>query len=149
VTHLASTLDADSVIQLLGLSAHPEGGYFRETFRDTAVDASGRARSTAIYFLLKAGQISRWHTVDATEIWNWYAGAPLRLSLAEQGKPARHITLGVDLHSGEMPQAVVPPLVWQQSQSLGAWTLVGCVVAPGFTFEGFRMAPPGTEPPLA
>lgn len=149
MTGVDSGLDASAVIGLLHLQPHPEGGYFRETFRDTHTDAIGRPASTAIYFLLKAGEISRWHTVDATEIWNWYAGAPLRLSVAAAGEHAVHLTLGANLAAGECPQAVVPPLYWQQSQSLGAWSLVGCTVAPGFSFDGFVMAPPDREPPFS
>jgi len=138
-------LSATEVIRLLGLQPHPEGGHYRETFRDATTDASGRAASTAIYFLLAAGEISRWHRVDAAEAWHWHAGAPLALAIAD---PAgrRIVRLGADLAAGERPQAVVPRGAWQQAESLGAWTLVGCTVAPGFRFEGFEMAPPGFEP---
>lgn len=140
-------LDAESVIGMLGLAPHPEGGYFRETFRDPANPTSaGRAASTAIYFLLKAGQVSRWHTVDAAEAWHWYAGAPLALGLAAPGAAPRVIRLGPDLVAGERPQAVVPAGHWQQAESLGDWTLVGCTVAPGFSFDGFVMAAPGFVP---
>jgi len=136
---------ADDVIRLLDLQPHPEGGHYRETFRDTAADASGRAASTAIYFLLRAGEISRWHRVDAAEVWHWYAGAPLSLAIVEEGH-RRDIRLGTDLVAGERPQAVVPVHAWQQAQSLGAWTLVGCTVAPGFAFAGFELAAPGFDP---
>ena len=124
-----------------------EGGHYRETFRDSrSADAeSGRAASTAIYFLLRAGEVSRWHRVDAAEVWHWYAGAPLMLGIAE-GAEKREIRLGTDLLAGERPQAVVPARAWQQAQSLGAWTLVGCTVAPGFEFAGFELAPPGFDP---
>ena len=144
---MTSSLAADDIIQLLGLEPHPEGGHFRETFRDTAVAGAGsnRAASTAIYFLLKASEVSRWHRVDAAEVWHWHAGAPLLLSLVE-GERRREFKLGADLASGERPQAIVPAHAWQQAQSLGAWTLVGCTVAPGFDFAGFEMAPPGWEP---
>jgi predicted cupin superfamily sugar epimerase len=139
---------ADEIIRLLGLAPHPEGGHYRETFRDVAAGtpegAMGRAHSTAIYFLLRAGEVSRWHRVDAAEVWHWYAGAPLTVADAA-GR--RDVRLGVDLAAGERPQAVVPAHAWQQAQSLGAWTLVGCTVAPGFQFAGFEMAPPGFEPP--
>src|SRR6476469_6136523 len=128
-------LSADEIVRLLDLEPHPEGGRFRETFRDTATVASGadaaRAASTAIYFLLRAGEVSRWHRVDAAEVWHWYAGAPLMLGIAE-GAEKREIRLGTGLLAGERPQAVVPARAWQQAQSLGAWTLVGCTVAPGF-----------------
>jgi predicted cupin superfamily sugar epimerase len=140
-------MTADDVIRLLGLQPHPEGGHFRETFRDAAAAGAGanRAASTAIYFLLRAGEVSRWHKVDAAEVWHWYAGAPLLLSLVENGQ-RREVRLGSNLASGERPQAVVPAQAWQQAQSLGAWTLVGCTVAPGFEFSGFEMAPPGWQP---
>jgi uncharacterized protein len=140
-----SEMTADDVIRLLGLQPHPEGGQFRETFRDAAAIQSGRAASTAIYFLLRAGEISRWHRVDAAEVWHWYAGAPLLLAIAEN-EQRREVRLGCDLAAGERPQAVVPAHAWQQAQSLGAWTLVGCTVAPGFEFAGFEMAPAGWEP---
>jgi uncharacterized protein len=136
---------ADDIIALLGLAPHPEGGYFRETFRDAAGSEGARAASTAIYFLLRAGEISRWHRVDAAEVWHWYAGAPLALSLADASGRITH-RLGTNLAAGERPQAVVPARAWQQAESLGAWTLVGCTVAPAFEFAGFELAPPGFEP---
>jgi len=142
-------LSADEIVRLLDLEPHPEGGRYRETFRDTATVASGadsdRAASTAIYFLLRAGEVSRWHRVDAAEVWHWYAGAPLALTLAE-AEGRRGIRLGPDLAAGERPQAVVPAGAWQQAASLGDWTLVGCTVAPGFQLAGFELAPPGFEP---
>lgn len=138
-------LSADDVIRLLGLRPHPEGGHFCETFRD-ADGPDGRARSTAIYFLLKRGERSQWHRVDAAEVWHFYAGAPLRIRIAEDGKPIAVRRLGPDLAAGKRPQAVVPAGAWQAAESLGEWTLVGCTVAPGFRFEGFELAPPGWEP---
>lgn len=138
-------MNADEIIAALGLAPHPEGGYFRETFRDPDADG-GRARSTAIYFLLKAGEISRWHRVDAVEVWHWYAGAPLMLAIAPPDGPAASLRLGPALGEGERPQGIVPAGHWQQAWSLGDWTLVGCTVAPGFTFEGFEMAPEGFVP---
>jgi predicted cupin superfamily sugar epimerase len=135
---------ADEIIRLLGLAPHPEGGHFRETFRDAVVDGA-RAASTAIYFLLREGEVSRWHRVDAVEIWHWYAGAPLVLSIADDAG-RRDVTLGINLDAGERPQAAVPAHAWQQAKSLGAWTLVGCTVAPGFEFAGFEMAPDGFAP---
>jgi uncharacterized protein len=141
----SSCLSAVQVIHLLGLSPHPEGGYFRETFRDSATDASGRAASTAIYFLLVGGQLSRWHRVDAAEVWHWHAGAPLALTIANAA--ARYeLRLGADLPAGERPQAVVPAGAWQRAESLGPWTLVGCTVAPGFQFAGFELAARDFEP---
>jgi predicted cupin superfamily sugar epimerase len=133
-------LTAADIIALLDLSPHPEGGHFRETFRDRRLVDDERAASTAIYFLLAAGEVSRWHRVDAAEIWHWYAGAPLALSLGDMSAPT--VTrLGPDLPRGERPQAIVPAGVWQAAESLGAWTLVGCTVAPGFCFAGFELAP--------
>jgi len=140
-----SNLSAADVIRLLDLAPHPEGGHYRETFRDSVTDASGRAASTAIYFLLAAGEVSRWHRIDAAEVWHWYAGAPLALTIAD-AQARRTLRLGTDLASGERPQAVVPAGAWQQAASLGAWTLVGCSVAPGFRFAGFELPPPGFDP---
>jgi len=138
-------MDADRIIAALGLEPHPEGGYFRETFRD-AEPGDGRAHSTAIYFLLKAGQISRWHRVDAVEVWHWYAGAAILLSMAPASGRARNVRLGPLVLDGEEPQAVVPTGHWQQARSLGDWSLAGCTVAPGFTFAGFELAAPGFDP---
>jgi uncharacterized protein len=145
MSSLANNLSADEVIRLLGLAPHPEGGHFRETFRDAANVRGARAASTAIYFLLREGEVSRWHRVDAAEAWHWYAGAPQALAIADHAG-RRTITLGADLAAGQRPQAVVPAHAWQQAHSLGAWTLVGCTVAPGFEFAGFELAPPGFEP---
>jgi len=144
----SSGLSAEEVIRILGLRPHPEGGYFRETFRDGATDPAGRAASTAIYFLLVGGQLSRWHRVDAAEAWHWYAGAPLALSMANEAcSPHRYeLRLGTDLLAGERPQVVVPAGAWQRAESLGPWTLVGCTVAPGFDFAGFELAAPDFEP---
>ena len=136
---------ANDVIALLDLSPHPEGGYFRETFRDCE-SRNGRAASTAIYYLLAAGERSGWHRVDAVEIWHFYAGGGLALTLSENGRDARTLRLGSDLSAGERPQVVVPRHAWQSAESLGAWTLAGCTVAPGFEFSGFEMAPPGWRP---
>lgn len=140
-----SAADAEAVIRLLDLAPHPEGGCYRETFRDAAPE-EGRAHSTAIYYLLRAGEISRWHRVDAAEVWHWYAGAPLALGIADEGKPVARQTLGPALDKGERPQLVVPAHAWQMAESLGDWTLAGCTVAPGFDFAGFEMAPPGWTP---
>lgn len=137
---------AAEIIETLGMQPHPEGGYYAETFRDPACDASGRAASTAIYFLLPEGVLSRWHKVDAVEVWHWYGGAPLELLISDAEGPVELVTLGSDLAAGQRPQAVVPRHAWQQAQSLGDFTLVGCTVAPGFTFDGFEMAPEGWQP---
>lgn len=140
-------MEAEAVIRLLGLQPHPEGGHFAETFRDDARDADGRSRGTAIYYLLRAGESSAWHRVhDASEIWHWYAGAPLALSIAAPGGTEEVHMLGPDLMSGARPQAAVPAGHWQAARSTGAWTLVGCTVAPGFEFEGFELAPDGWTP---
>jgi predicted cupin superfamily sugar epimerase len=138
-------LTAAQIIRLLNLQPHPEGGFFRETFRDTILGSDGRAASTAIYFLLPAGQVSAWHRVDAVEIWHYYAGAPLKLSLGGGESTGQYI-LGIDLLAGERPQFIVPANCWQMAVSLGAWTLVGCTVAPGFEFPRFELAPPGWNP---
>lgn len=139
------SLTAREIITLLELQPHPEGGHYRETYRD-AREVQGRAVSTAIYFLLKEGEESRWHRIDAPEIWHWYAGAPLQIVAAAEGKDTRRQTLGPNLLWGERPQLVVPAHHWQQACSTGEWTLVGCTVAPGFTFEAFELAPLGFAP---
>ncbi|SON57359.1 hypothetical protein HDIA_3818 [Hartmannibacter diazotrophicus] len=142
---MAPTASADAIIERLGLQPHPEGGYYRQTFEDRAGE-SGRAFSTAIYYLLKAGERSHWHRVDAAEVWHFYAGSPLALGLSEDGVTTTTVTLGPDVLSGEAPQVIVPTGVWQGAECLGDWTLVGCTVAPGFRFAGFEMAPPGWTP---
>ena len=139
-------MSPDEIVRLLDLRPHPEGGFYRETFRD-APAGGGRGASTAIYYLLREGDSSAWHRVrDAAEVWHHYAGAPLVLSLSDDGKTVRHLRLGSDFDLGELPQAVVPRGVWQAARSLGAWTLVGATVAPAFQFEHFEMAPPGWKP---
>jgi uncharacterized protein len=139
-------LTAAEIIRLLDLKPHPEGGHYRQTFRDSKSVEGARAASTAIYFLLARGERSHWHRVDATEIWHWHAGAPLVLDIALPSGHRERITLGSDLAAGERPQGVVPAHAWQAAQSLGEWTLVGCTVAPGFEFAKFELAPPGFEP---
>jgi len=136
---------AAEIIARLELKPHPEGGHFRETFRDARVDESGRSRSTAIYFLLARGERSHWHRIDAVEIWHYYAGAALTLEIADDAGQ-RRVRLGPDLAAGEVPQAIVPPQAWQAAESTGDWTLVGCTVAPGFEFAKFEMAPMGWRP---
>jgi hypothetical protein len=137
---------ARQIVEALGLERHPEGGAFRETFRDPAADANGRARSTAIYYLLEAGEASHWHRVDAAEVWHHYAGAPLVLKISADGQHVETVELGDDLLAGQRPQAVVPAGAWQSAASLGAWTLAGCTVAPGFDFAGFELAPADWAP---
>ena len=143
-------LTAADVIRLLDLKPHPEGGHFRETFRDAKSVVDNRASSTAIYFLLARGERSHWHRVDAAEVWHWHAGAPLALDIAHVSRVSgrrERIILGADLAAGQRPQGVVPAHAWQAAQSLGDWTLVGCTVAPGFEFAAFELAPPGWNPP--
>jgi predicted cupin superfamily sugar epimerase len=141
------TLSAAEIIRLLDLQPHPEGGHYRQMFRDSAADANVRAASTAIYFLLARGERSRWHRVDAVEVWHHYAGAPLVLEMAESEQgPVRRMKLGDDLAAGERPQGIVPAGHWQAAESLGDWTLVGCTVAPGFEFASFELAPPDFTP---
>lgn len=142
----SGSFNAAGIIRLLGLKPHPEGGWYAETFRDPATDGDGRARSTAIYFLLDVGEVSEWHRVDATEVWHYHAGAPLVITLSPNGHDASAHHLGPDLGAGQRPQLVVPPSCWQTATSLGAWTLVGCTVAPGFTFDGFELAPKDWRP---
>src|SRR5689334_2266242 len=132
--------EADRLIALLDLKPHPEGGHYRQTFCD-AGGANGRAHSTAIYFLLKAGEVSRWHRVDAAEVWHFYQGAPLELKI---GKDT--YVLGPNVDEAQAPQVVVPPNAWQSARSLGDFTLVGCTVAPGFEFGHFEIAPEAFEP---
>lgn len=130
---------ADEVIARLGLEPHPEGGHYRETFRDTPADG-GRGAVTVISYLLRAGERSAWHRIDAVEIWHFYAGAPLELLVAgESGR--RAVILGADFAAGMAVHGVVPAFAWQSARSLGAWTLVGCTVAPAFEFQGFELAP--------
>jgi uncharacterized protein len=140
------SLTAAAVIRLLDLKPHPEGGHFRETFRDAARVAGGRAASTMIYFLLARGERSHWHRVDAVETWHWYAGAPLALEVAPRDGSIERLILGCDLAAGQRPQATVSAHAWQSAQSLGDWTLAGCTVAPGFEFSGFELAPAGWSP---
>jgi predicted cupin superfamily sugar epimerase len=133
-----NTAQADRLIALLNLKPHPEGGHYRETFRD---EGRERPASTAIYFLLRAGEVSRWHRIDAAEVWHFYAGAPLALKIGRDTW-----LLGPDIDEAQAPQIVVPPGAWQAAHSLGDYTLVGCTVAPGFDFAHFEMAPPDFSP---
>ncbi|MBE2249020.1 MAG: cupin domain-containing protein [Myxococcus sp.] len=138
-------MTADEIIGELRLEKHPEGGWYVETFRDPAT-TNGRAHSTAIYFLLKGGERSHWHRVDAAEVWFFHAGAPLELGLSEDGKTSRTVRLGPGLLHGERPQAIVPAGAWQAARTTGEYTLVSCTVAPGFEFRHFELAPPGWQP---
>ena len=138
-------MTAQEVIARLSLKAHPEGGWYRETFRDPR-EVEGRSVGTAIYYLLDVGEVSEWHRVDAAAIWHWYAGAPMVITISPNGHDAQAHHLGPALEQGQQPQIVVPAGHWQTATSLGAWTLVGCTVAPGFDFAGFEMAPTGWRP---
>ena len=138
--------DAHALIETLQLQPHPEGGWYRETWRADAPPGE-RASATAILFLLEAGQSSHWHKVDATELWLFHAGSPLRLRTAPgDGGPVREVRLGPDVLAGEQPQARVEPGEWQAAHADRGWALVSCVVSPGFEFAGFELAAPDWEP---
>lgn len=142
--------EAAALIEALGLTPHPEGGRYVETYRAPASAPGERSPVTAIYFLLTAGERSHWHAVDAVEIWHWYGGAPLELSIHDEGEAVptvRTLRLGMDILGGERPQGVVPAHAWQAARALGEWTLVGCTVSPAFDFAGFKLAPPDWSPP--
>ncbi len=138
-------MNGDRIIETLGMQPHPEGGHFVETWRGPEMPG-GRSIATAIQFLLRAGERSHWHRIDADEIWLFHAGAPLRLAIADSGAPVVDHRLGRGLESGERAQVVVPAGAWQSAASEGEWTLVSCVVAPGFEFDGFELAPPDWSP---
>ena len=142
---MGSVPTAAEIIARLELKPHPEGGHYRETFRDSRRDVDGRSASTAIYFLLARGERSHWHRIDAAEVWHYYAGSALNLQIADDiGQ--RCIRLGPDLAAGEVPQIIVPAQAWQAAESSGDWTLVGCTVAPGFDFTKFELAAPDWFP---
>jgi hypothetical protein len=138
---MAEMPTAAEIVARLELKPHPEGGYYRETFRDERVDANGRSVSTAIYFLLARGGRSQWHRIDAVEVWHYYAGSALTLRIAHDGCTQHTVRLGPDVSQGERPQAIVPAQAWQTAETSGDWTLVGCTVAPGFEFASFELAP--------
>ncbi|HEY0832456.1 MAG TPA: cupin domain-containing protein [Azospirillum sp.] len=138
-------LTPERIIELLGMQPHPEGGHYVETYRHAPGDG-GRGVKTGIFFLLRAGERSHWHRVDAVEMWHWHAGGPLELTVSEDGRTVHTHTLGMDLLAGERPQMVVPAHAWQAARPLGDWTLVGCTVSPAFEFAGFEMAPEGWVP---
>ncbi len=137
--------DAKHLIQRLGLARHPEGGWYRETWRAEAAPGQ-RAAGSAIYYLLEVDDVSHWHRIDADEIWHWYAGGPLSLTLSPNGHDAEAHRLGPEIAAGQKPQIVVPKGWWQTAVSLGAWTLVGCTVSPAFEFAGFELAGPDWRP---
>ena len=139
VSHRSTMHTADQIIRKLDLSPHPEGGHYRQTWIAQSTDGK-RPAGTCIYFLLKDTEVSRWHQVDAVEIWHFYAGAPLILSMAKtKAGPASDHRLGPNVLAGESPQLIVPTNHWQAARSTGDYTLVGCTVSPAFRFEGFRM----------
>ena len=137
-------MTADEIIAALDLQPHPEGGFYRETFRDFA-GPDGRARSTAIYYLLRAGEVSRWHHIDAAEVWHWYDGDALELSFVGSGSVSRAL-LGPKVNEGQRPQVLIQAGAWQSARPLGAYTLCGCTVAPGFEFSKLKIAPKGWVP---
>lgn len=137
---MATAITPDEIIVRLGMTPHPEGGHYVETWRGPD-GGGGRASATAIYFLLQPGERSHWHRVDASEIWLHHAGGPLRLHVDHA-----EVVLGVDLAAGQRPQAIVPAGAWQAAEPVAGWVLVSCVVTPGFRFEGFELAPPGWSP---
>ena len=138
-------MDAREVIDRLRLEPHPEGGWYRETWRGADTPA-GRSAGSAILFLIEGGAASRWHRVDADEVWAWNGGSPIELAISDGAGEVQRIRLGMDAERGEAPQAVVPAGTWQSERALGAWALASCIVIPGFMFEGFEMAPEGWHP---
>jgi predicted cupin superfamily sugar epimerase len=137
-------LSAEDVIATLRMQRHPEGGWYVQSFKDEE-KAGDRAWSTAIYYLLPAGEVSHWHRVDAVEVWHWYAGSALELSISDGRSHDVHM-LGNDLIVGQRPQVIIPRMAWQSAASTGAWTLVGCTVSPGFRFSGLELAPENWTP---
>lgn len=138
--------DARAIIDRLGLLPHPEGGWYRETWRADATDGE-RASATAIYFLLEAGQASHWHRVDAAELWLWHAGSPLTLrTAAVDCGPVADVSLGPDIVGGETPQHLISTGHWQAAEADHGWTLVSCIVSPAFEFAGFELAAEGWSP---
>ena len=133
-----------TIIETLGLSPHPEGGWYRETWR--AASEGERSPATAIHFLLEHGQRSHWHRVDAAELWLWHAGSPLELLVEQDDGTVATIRLGGDVTQGYAPQSLVPANRWQSTEARSGWALVSCVVVPGFEFAGFELAAPGWAP---
>lgn len=143
-------LTADAVAEALELKPHPEGGRYRETWRDDPGDGT-RGAGTSILFLLSAKERSHWHRVDAAEGWHWHAGAPLQLSLCWEGSDPLEVVLGPHLSAGQRLSAVVPRRWWQAAAPLPpaagqGWSLVTCTVCPAFSFAGFELAPSGWSP---
>jgi predicted cupin superfamily sugar epimerase len=138
-------VDADRIIEVLELVPHPEGGHYRQTWRDADVDGR-RGHGSAIWYLLRSGERAHWHRVDAVEVWHWYSGAALELVVSVDGQALERTVLGPDLEAGERPQAIVPAWAWQAARSLGEYTLAGCTVAPAFSFATWELAPPAWAP---
>jgi predicted cupin superfamily sugar epimerase len=144
--HYPDLVEAPALIERLGLGPHPEGGWYRETWRAHAPPGV-RSAGSAILYLLEAGERSRWHRVtDATEIWVFNAGDPLELLVAAPPVPRVVTILGLDAAVDQRPQAIVPAGAWQAAGPLGAWTLVSCIVVPAFEFSSFELALEGWEP---
>ena len=142
--------DAASIVEALGMLPHPEGGWYAETWRAEAPSGAGRPSGSAILFLLAAGHRSHWHRLDADEVWQYSGGDPVELSVWAEGDPGVTVhRLGPVEHGRADVQAVVPAGAWQTATSLGAWTLVGCIVTPAFEFEGFELAPEDWSPPVS
>ncbi len=134
-----SHLTVEEMVRLLDLAPHPEGGFYRETWRDASQEGE-RGHGTAIYFLLPGNVVNRWHRIDAVEIWHYYAGAPLELRVGRSEPSAQEtMVLGLDIRANQRPQGIVPKGAWQQAVCLGDWTLVGCTVCPAFLFDGFEL----------
>lgn len=143
---ISGDLGVNEIIRILGMTPHPEGGHYVETYRAPA-EQNERSAATAIYYLLAADEVSAWHRIDASETWHWYAGGALALTLSPpEGQGVTAYQLGPNLRAGQRPQVTIPPHHWQAAETLGAWTLCGCTVAPGFDFSGFEMAPPDWRP---
>lgn len=144
---MTTDMTGDDVIRILGLEPHPEGGHYREVYQHVPADG-GRGSMNSIYFLLRAGERSHWHRLDASEIWSYHAGSPVTVSVwADDGRPIETHRLGNNLAAGERPQVMIPAGAWQTGRSLGDWSLVGCVVAPAFQFSGFELASRDWSPP--
>lgn len=135
---------AATLIEALGLAPHPEGGYFRQIYCSTAqVDPrdgrSERAAITAIYFLLTADELSRWHRVSSDEVWHFLEGEPLELLQADPAFESVGTTILGPFGDGSEPVRVVPSSRWQAARTLGAYTLVSCTVGPGFDWADFQL----------
>lgn len=147
--HSMLSAEVKNIIKSLRLEPHPEGGFYRETFRDRKGNNKGKFASTAIYFLIIENHPTRWHKIKSSEVWHWYAGSPLKLYYAAPHSSVKEVTLGFNLQKKVHPQYCVPAGWWQKARTLGAWTLVGCTVAPGFCFKDLILAPENENPPFS